>query len=260
MNKTKKEKEYSVDLRVQDLLMAYLRNWRVIVLCVIIAGTIGWGYTHFCVTDLYRSSATVYVSNAAETEIPDSLTSSDLSAALHLVKGYMILAESDTVLQKAADVLNAADESNRYTVGGLRSAVSTSQTNNTVIFNIVVSHKDRHKAQSIANAVAMVLVDEAPSVIKGTSAYIIDEARTPSSSYYPNETNSLTTGAGVGLLIALAYVTVMFLKDTRIKDENDLTDMFDLPILGRIPNFDDHITGARYVDPDIDVEKGGAEA
>ena len=59
------------------------------------------------------------------------------------------------------------------------------------------------------------------------------------------------------MLLALVYVTIMFLKDTRIKDENDLTDMFNMPILGRIPDFNDSVTGTRYAETE---SEGGEEA
>jgi capsular polysaccharide biosynthesis protein len=65
---------------------------------------------------------------------------------------------------------------------------------------------------------------------------MIDSARVPTSSYYPNYTGNALLGAAIGLLLSVAYVTVLCLRDTHIKDENDLTDMFELPILGIIPD------------------------
>ena len=45
-------------------------------------------------------------------------------------------------------------------------------------------------------------------------------------------------GGALGVLLAVVFLTIHYLSDTRIKDENDLTDMYPLPVLGRIPNFD----------------------
>lgn len=187
--------------------------------CTVLGAIISFCYTHFFVTPMYQSSATIYVNETPENETPDSLTSSDLSASMYLVKAYMILAKSDTVLQRAADELNVADEANHYTVDELRSAVSTSQTNNTVIFDITVSHKDGYEAQTIANAVATALVAEGPNVIKGTSAYIIDEARTTSIS--PDYTRNVLTGTGIGAaaglilsipIIAICIILIVYFK------------------------------------------------
>ena len=41
-------------------------------------------------------------------------------------------------------------------------------------------------------------------------------------------------------------LTIAFIRDTRIKDENDLMDVFHLPILGRIPDVDYAVAPKRH--------------
>jgi len=41
----------------------------------------------------------------------------------------------------------------------------------------------------------------------------------------------------MGFLIAAIYITILFLLDVRIKEEEELANMFDLPVLGQIPVF-----------------------
>lgn len=234
MNETFNEKGSDIELKMQELLMAYMRRWKVIALCVIFATSIALGYTVFGMTPMYRASATIYVSNYSTT-LPEEekLTNADLSAALHLIKGYTILTESDVVLKKVAERL---DE--KYSTGQLRSMISTEQVGETVIFEVRVSHANPKEAARIANVLAEVIPVEGPKLIEGTSAKMIDSARVPTSSYSPNYTSNALLGAAIGLLLAVAYVTIQCLRDTHIKDENDLTDMFELPILGIIPDMD----------------------
>lgn len=249
MNENMQEKEPTVELRIQDLLMSYLRQWKLIVLCVIITCTLAWGYTYFCMTPMYRASATIYINNSSSEE-QEGLSSADLTASIHLVKGYMILAKSESVLELAAAELNGD-----YTTAQLRGAISTSQINDTVILSLNVSHPNPEEAARIANVMAEVLPKQGPKVFVGSSASVVDTARIPSGYYSPDYSSNIVTGGVAGLLLAVVYITIMFLKDTRIKDENDLTDMFNLPILGRIPNFDDAVTGNRYTESDS--EEGG---
>lgn len=237
MNETTNEKEPSVDLRVQDLLMAYLRRWKLILLCTLVVGALAWSLTYFCVTPTYRTSFKVYVSNNRMTEDKDYLSSADVSASIYLVKGYLIVTETDAILEKAAELLDGD-----YTVGQLRSAISVAQIESTVIYNVYVTHEDRHEAVRIANVLEEVIPVEGPRVLDGTSARTIDSAKT-ASLYSPDYENSAALGLAGGFLLAIVYITIIFLKDTHIKDENDLTDMFNLPILGRIPDFDDVVTG-----------------
>ena len=241
MNEIVNERESGMELNMQELLMAYLRRWKLLALCMILAGAITLGVTLFAVTPMYQAEATIYVNNNRVTQNEDYLTSTDLSASIYLVKGYMILAKSDAVLEKAVEKLD-----NEYSAKQLRNALSVEQFEDTVIFAIRVIHANAEEAARIANVLAEVIPTEGPDIIKGSSAEVIDHAKVPTGIYAPNYTTNVLLGAAAGLLLAIVYVTFMFLKDTRIKDENDLTDMFDLPILGRIPDLNSEFAGSGY--------------
>ena len=45
-------------------------------------------------------------------------------------------------------------------------------------------------------------------------------------------------GGLIGCALVVAYRTALFLLDVRIRDDEDLTSLTDLPILGQIPNID----------------------
>ena len=44
-------------------------------------------------------------------------------------------------------------------------------------------------------------------------------------------------GAMLGLVAALGYLTLAYLLDVRIRDDEDITEYFDQPLLGQIPAF-----------------------
>ena len=235
------ERESNAELNVQELLIAYLRQWKAIVLCVILAAAIALGLTYYCVTPMYRTSISLYVNNTNIQDDKDHLSSGDLSASIYLVKGYMAVAKSDAVLGKAAAKLD-----NEYTVDQLRGSITAERVEDTVIFNLYVTRSDPEEAARIANVLAEVAPVEIPKVIEGSSARVVDTAKVPTSRYSPSYSRNTLLGAAGGLLLAIVYVTIMYLQDTRIKDENDLTDMFDLPILGRIPDLDKEASVKKY--------------
>ena len=241
MNEIVNEKESGMELKMQELLMAYLRRWKLLVLCMILAGAIALGVTVFAVTPMYQAEATVYVNNNRVTQNDGYLTSTDLSASIYLVKGYMILAKSDAVLEEAVAKLD-----NEYSAEELRNAISVEQFEDTVILALRVVHADADEAARIANVLAEVIPVEGPNIIKGSSAEVIDHAKVPKVIYSPSYSRNILLGALGGLLAAMVYVTIAYLKDTHIKDENDLADMFQLPILGRIPDLDGEFAGSSY--------------
>lgn len=241
MNEIVNEKESGMELKMQELLIAYLRRWKLLVLCMVIAGVIALGVTLFTVTPMYQAEATIYVNNNRVTQNEDYLTSTDLSASIHLVKGYMILSKSDIVLEQAVEKLGG-----EYSVSQLRNSISLEQLSETVIFAVRVVHANPEEAARIANVLAEVIPLAGPNVIKGSSAEVIDTAKVPTGIYSPSYSRNILLGALGGLLAAMIYVTIVYLKDTHIKDENDLADMFQLPILGRIPDFDGEFAGSSY--------------
>lgn len=232
MNETTKEKQATVELKLQELLGVYLRKWKAIVACVLLGAVIALCFSFFFITPMYRTGITIYVSNRV-IENPEHVASSDLSASIYLVKAYMILATNDTVLSKAATELGE-----QYSVSQLRRAISTEQYENTVMFTLTVTHSNPKEAARIANALGKVIPEVAPTVIEASSAKTLSTAKVPTSPFSPNYQKNALLGGVIGLALALIYFAIMHLRDTRIKDENDLTEMFQIPILGRIPDMD----------------------
>ena len=92
-------------------------------------------------------------------------------------------------------------------------------------------------AAFIANAVAEVAPGEIESFVEGSSTKIVDYAKVPESPYSPSYRKNIMLGAAVGVVLIVAILTVRDLLDVRIKREEDLLEISDLPVLGRIPVF-----------------------
>lgn len=222
-----------IDIDLKGLLLAYLRKWWVILICFGLGAAITFGVTYQFVTPLYQARISIYVNNNKGIEDKDYLSSADLSASQRLVNTYVSIAKSERVLEKISENLNG-----EYTVGWLDRAISADQLNDTEIFCIYVLHEDPAEAARIANTAADVAPDEIAKIIEGTSAQVVDTAKVPTTRYSPSYERMALLGGALGALVALVFLTIHYLNDTRIKDENDLTDLYPLPVLGRIPNFD----------------------
>ena len=241
------EKESAIAIDFRDLLMAYVRKWWAIIISALLVATMTFSYTFFFVTPTYRAGISIYVNNS--TENSTGLSSSDLSASIHLVKSYMSIVRSHTVMDKVAEKLKneLADKVDReYTARELLSLVTTEQMTGTELFNVFVTHTDPEVAAVIADAIADVVPAAIESIITGSSAKIVDYAQIPRTQYAPDYTRNTLLGGAIGALLAIVSLTSAFLRDNRIKDENDLTDMFDIPILGRIPDFEYATTSHHY--------------
>lgn len=258
------EERSTHDMDIVELLLAYIRRWKLLVLCFVIVAGIAYMYTYFFVTPTYRTSASICVYNNKMTEDMGSITSSDLSASNYLVNTYVNIVKSDRVLQKLSEKLisdalasegqlseeqlqkRTQELKSQYSIGKLSGAISTEHQEKTILFKVYVVHVDPQEAVTIANAAASVIPTEIAGLVEGTSAQVIDYARVPGGAYSPNYSRNALIGGVAGLVLAIVGLTIAFMRDTRIKDENDLMDVFQLPILGRIPDVDYAPTRNRY--------------
>lgn len=233
MQEKTNEKLGEISINMQELLLAYLKKWWVIFICLIIGAAAAFGFTHQFVTPMYQASISIYVNNNKSIHKKENLSSADLAAAKQLVNTYMAIAKSNRVLDQIV-----AKMSGEYSSDQLSRMIRAEQLDDTETFCIYVLHENPEEAAKIANAVAEVAPGVISDLIQGTSARVIDTARVPQSRYSPNYGKMTLLGGVFGVLAALGVLTIHILFDTHIHDENDLQSFYPLLVLGRIPEFD----------------------
>ncbi len=256
MQENMEQRNGKVEINPQELLVQCLKRWWIFVLCVLIAASASFLVAWKFITPTYRATFSVYVNNNRTAEEIDYVSSADVSAAKSLVNTYVSIATSRRVLDAAADVLGEG-----YSGATLGSGVKAERVESTEIFKLHVVNTDKYEAYKIADAMAEVIPTEIGNLILGTSAKIIDEPQVPNGRYSPSYTRTVVIGGLIGAAAALAFVTVLYLQDNRIKDEDDLTGMFNISILGRIPNFEYTPSSNSYgYGEDEDKKEEAAEA
>ena len=220
-----------VEIDLQKLLLAYLRNWWIIVLCGLVAalGTLYVTANH--ITPMYRAGVTVYVNNIRSDQVVEYLSSSNLTASKQLVNTYVNIIGSDSVLEK---VVQEADLP--YSASHVRSMMTTAQVGDTEIFKVYITHADPKVAAQVANAIADVAPGEIEEIVVGSSTKIIDYAKVPKTQHTPSNRKNTLLGGVIGVVVAVLYVTLRYLLDVRIKDTEDLENLYAIPILCQIPH------------------------
>ena len=189
----------TVEFDLRELAKAVAKWIWIVVLCAVIVGASVLVYTVNFVTPQYQANVTIYVNNNS-TGDETYISSSDLAVALRLVTTYVNIIQSNSVLEKVIDE-----------AGLLLSA-------------------------DLANAIAKVAPDEISTIIEGSSAKIIDYARVPEGRSSPNYVTNTVIGALVGAFLAIVVILLQNLLDVRVKNEEDLQMICDIPVLGVIPD------------------------
>ena len=252
VRETMNENPEMVEIDLRKLLLAYLHKWWLIALCALLVGAASLLYTMEMVTPLYQASVTIYVNNVRSGERIDYISGSNLQASQQLVNTYSNIIKSDTVLSKVAQEAHVD-----YTPENMRKLLSTKQVGETELFNVYITHPDPEEAAHLANAVANVAPAEIENFVEGSSAKIIDYAKVPTSRCSPSYSRSAVLGAAIGGVLAVVYVTLRCLMDVRIKEEEDLAALFDYPVLGQIPRFDQLSSGKKHAYAAPYVTAGG---
>ena len=234
MRENRTDNREIVEVDLWKLLMVFGQRWKLILLSGLAAAMLAFVYTAQFITPLYRAGVTIYVNNINANETIEYVSASNLATAQQLVNTYVSMIRSDTVLEKVAQSAGLD-----YSAEDIRYMMAASQVDETELFNVYISHPDPAMAARIANAIADVAPGEIAEFVEGSSTKIIDYAKVPSYYYTPSYQRIIMMGGVIGCLLASAYVFLGYLLDVRVKDEEDLAALFDLPLLGQIPNFDE---------------------
>lgn len=236
------ETKEGFELDIQKLLIAYLRRWWLIVLCVAIgAGSMFWYSTETYVPE-YRTGVTIYVNSVRNVqENADAVSGTNIAISKMLVSTYVSILKSNTVMES---VIQEAGLS--ITADELKNMITASQLGETEIFQIYVTHTDPQMAAFIANAVADAAPESIANIVQGSSTRVIDYAQVPTAPIDNNILRNTFKGGVVGAVLAVGALTLLCLLDVRIKSEEDLELLSELPVLGQIPDFSGLKDGKGY--------------
>ncbi len=230
------EKKTEIDIK-QLLFELLYRAW-IIILAAAIGGTVYFVYAKKTVTPKYTTGASLYLNNYSKPEKYEvqRVGSADLFTAQELVGTYLVLLKSDRVLEVAASQLSS--QGYFYTAGHLRGMMSASSVDDTEVFRVNVTHTNPEQAALIANVIAEIAMTAIPEYIEGTSVKVVDYATVPTSWSYPVYKKYVMVGGVAGGGIAALIIILLFLFNSKINNEEDIKNLFDIPVIGKIPSFD----------------------
>lgn len=234
-----KEKEREIEIDLVGILYALRSKIVYIILSTLILATLAGCITEFFIKPKYTTSCTMYVySNTDRVSSDSSISGTELDASQQLVNTYIVVLESDTVLEKVIEELNL-----NATPAQLGALINCEQIDETEVFRVSVTSKDAKLSANIANAIAQVAPEEIVRVVKAGGVEVIDYAKVPTVPSSPNLRANIVLGAAIGFIVSFAVFFLLAMFDTTISSEKDIQNDFEnIPILGSVPRL---IPGAK---------------
>ncbi|MBR5087887.1 MAG: hypothetical protein IK093_00510 [Ruminiclostridium sp.] len=225
------EQEGTLDLK--KLLQVFTEHWLPIFIAAIAAAGIGFSLAKFVIPKRYTSEALMYVENSAAKRDDSSININDINAAQKLVNTCQILFTSNYVF----DDLNA-HFGNIYTNDQLRKMIKIESVNSTEVLRISVETRDPQESWNVANELVELASEEFKRIIKGGSIETVSPPVFPQKHTFPSALYFTAGGAVIGLVVLYIFFLIKDMLDTKVKPDDDLTAIYDLPVYAEILDFE----------------------
>lgn len=225
------EQEQTIDLRV--LLKVLTKHIIFIVVAGILAATVGFLLAKFVVPKSYTSVAMMYVEGSSGKQESESLNINDITVAQKLVNTCQILFKSPDALQSLSDELKE-----EYTADQLDKMITVESVNNTEVLRITVNAGSEQTAYNICRSVVKISIREFQRIIKGGSIETVSEPTMPTKHTFPSAARFALIGGAVGVILVYGIFLIKELLDIKVKPDDDLAQMYDIPVFAEILDFD----------------------
>ena len=151
---------------------------------------------------------------------------------------YITIMQTNEFNSRVVNDLNETYNSN-YPANILNGATEVEILNDTAIFKITVTTTDPDLSYKIARQ----LETTVPKIMKEKNqglvrASVEDRAVKATTAGNPGYAKKMLFCALIGIALSAAYVILRTLLDIRIKSSDELTEKYNIPVLGSIPNFE----------------------
>lgn len=219
--------EEKIDL--SKLFLILKKNMKYLIILPIVFLVLSMVVTFVFMTPKYSSSTQVLV-NQKETD--NQMMAQQVQSNLQLVNTYSEIIKSPRILDKVSKNLKG-----KYSSKEISGMLTVSNQAESQILNIVVENESRETASKVANEIANVFSKDVSKIMNVDNVSILSKADTKGNQISPQPLVNLVVGIFLGLIVALIIIFLKEMLDKRIKTEEDVAEILDLPVLGTIQDF-----------------------
>jgi len=210
-----------------ELFRLLKKHLQIVVLLPVACALVVGLYSVIFVRNQYTATSSMYVLAQNDSSNSNSLYS-DLNASQMLTNDVAKLLKSDRIVSQVGSEVGI-EELKGYSVS------VTSETTSRVI-TLSVTGPDSQTAADIVNKMIEDVSGVAQSVMNVESVNPVDMAQAPEKPSGPNRLLYTLVAFVAGLFAAIAIVVVSDMLNTKVRGSEDLEELVDVPIIGRIPN------------------------
>ena len=221
------------EISILDLIALVIRNWWIVALVGAIFGIAAYAYCKTTSVPTYQSTGSLYINTQRE-QTTDDVNATALINTVNLMPTYIKVLQSRTFRSQISDAIN-----NKYSYTEIGGMVSLAQEEDTNIMTVSVRCVDQQDSYTICSSIIEQASDEILRVFEGGSVKIIDRPESIPEEIVTNAYKRGAVGFIVGAALAVFVLFLFNMFDTRIETSEELTQRYNFPILGEVPNLSD---------------------
>lgn len=235
----------NIDDNIKKIFSALLKKWPMLIIFMLIGAVAAYAYTSNFTSLTYSSSIEflAYVDDSNQ-ELADSNTSetritetSKMNYAMKMLDTYIEIFSTNEFNQTVADAINQSHGTN-ISAAQVKNSIKIKKIENTALFRFDILTNDADLSYNIALALQECVPEAMGDTNKGlVRATVEDKPLKATVATGRGYTKKCLIGAAAGIILAAAYIILRDLLDVRIKTEDELTEKYNIPVLGAIPAF-----------------------
>ncbi len=220
-----------MDIEISHIWKAIKQRLWIVILCVFIVATLTAWVNFYVFKPVYETTTKILIQSQTSS---NQIIYNDLLTNQKLVKTYSEIIKSNRVSEEVIHRLSLS-----ITPEELIKKVTTKSNEESLITSITVRDHNPQSAVDIANAYAQSFYENINQIMQVDNVTILDIAKLP---LYPKPILPkplMNISVSIFLTIIVCIVLILFYEsmDKRIKSEEDLMEVLEIPVLGVIPHF-----------------------
>lgn len=187
----------------------------------------------------YVSTSQLYVDMKSENSDQTQVLASDLAMAEKIASSSLVLFNGDKMAELVKKDLERDFEVIGYSTDTIKSMISAEvSADGASYINIRVTSSDAELSAYIANIVSKRAKDVYRSAYASGTIDVVNHAKIPGGSATLSYKKNAMLGFLAGLALSCAFVVFMDFILKRVKKQDDLTKIYNIPVIGEILDYD----------------------
>lgn len=222
-------------ISLQELFSVLKKSlWRILALTIVVA-MISFAVSAFLIKPTYQAGTQILVTPKKQEN--DVIDASQVQSSVTLVNTYRVIIKSPAILEKVQEEVKNAPTS----ISTLNNMIAVESEQNSQVINVSVQSTDAALASNLANSVARVFSKDITKLMNVDNVKVLSVSGIPTVPVSPNILLNTAIAAVVGFLLGVGLAFLREVLDRRIRTEDQVQQLLDLPVLGSIPDIDSKV-------------------